>query len=132
MGLTGATAEGLKTTFNNLGLGSLATTLGLDEALKAAQEKADELLNNKIKNEKIIKDLTEQNNSIQSNINKNLKEQVETQKEIDKIKRSFPDIENQLIRQKQLEEEEQIGKQLQQKYGDGSIDLEKGEFIPVS
>ena len=32
--------------------------------------------------------------------------------------------------QKQLEEEEQIGKQLQQKYGDGSIDLEKGEFIP--
>jgi hypothetical protein len=33
--------------------------------------------------------------------------------------------------QKQLEEEEQIGKQLQQKYGDGSIDLEKGEFIPV-
>jgi hypothetical protein len=34
--------------------------------------------------------------------------------------------------QKQLEEEEQIGKQLQQKYGDGNIDLEKGEFIPVS
>jgi hypothetical protein len=34
--------------------------------------------------------------------------------------------------QKQLEEEEQIGKQLQQKYGDGSIDLENGEFIPVS
>ena len=33
--------------------------------------------------------------------------------------------------QKQLEEEEKIGKQLQQKYGDGSIDLEKGEFIPV-
>jgi septal ring factor EnvC (AmiA/AmiB activator) len=34
--------------------------------------------------------------------------------------------------QKQLEEEEKIGKQLQQKYGDGNIDLEKGEFIPVS
>ena len=34
--------------------------------------------------------------------------------------------------QKQLEEEELIGKQLQQKYGDGSIDLEKGEFIQVS
>lgn len=33
---------------------------------------------------------------------------------------------------KQLEEEVNIGKQLQQKYGDGSIDLEKGEFIPVS
>ena len=34
--------------------------------------------------------------------------------------------------QNQLETEEQIGKQLQQKYGDGSIDLEKGEFIPTS
>lgn len=34
--------------------------------------------------------------------------------------------------QNQLETEEQIGKQLQQKYGDGSINLEKGEFIPVS
>jgi hypothetical protein len=34
--------------------------------------------------------------------------------------------------QNQLEEEEKIGKQLQQKYGDGNIDLEKGEFIPVS
>ena len=33
--------------------------------------------------------------------------------------------------QNQIETEEQIGKQLQQKYGDGSIDLEKGEFIPV-
>jgi hypothetical protein len=34
------------------------------------------------------------------------------------------------ILQNQLEAEEEIGKQLQQKYGDGSIDLEKGEFIP--
>jgi hypothetical protein len=34
--------------------------------------------------------------------------------------------------QNQIETEEQIGKQLQQKYGDGNIDLEKGEFIPVS
>ena len=33
--------------------------------------------------------------------------------------------------QKQLEEEAKIGKQLQEKYGDGSIDIEKGEFIPV-
>jgi hypothetical protein len=33
--------------------------------------------------------------------------------------------------QNQIETEEQIGKQLQQKYVDGSIDLEKGEFIPV-
>jgi hypothetical protein len=32
--------------------------------------------------------------------------------------------------QNQIETEEQIGKQLQQKYGDGNIDLEKGEFIP--
>lgn len=34
--------------------------------------------------------------------------------------------------QNQLKEEEQVGNQLQQKYGDGNIDLEKGEFIPVS
>jgi len=34
--------------------------------------------------------------------------------------------------QNQLETEEQLGKQLQQKYGDGNIDLEKGEFIPIS
>ena len=32
--------------------------------------------------------------------------------------------------QNQLEEEEKLGKHLQQKYGDGHIDLEKGEFIP--
>jgi hypothetical protein len=34
--------------------------------------------------------------------------------------------------QSQIEEEIKIGKQLQEKYGDGNIDLEKGEFIPVS
>ena len=34
------------------------------------------------------------------------------------------------ILQNQLETEEEWGKQLQQKYGDGNIDLEKGEFIP--
>lgn len=34
--------------------------------------------------------------------------------------------------QKQLEEETVIAKQLQEKYGDGNIDLEKGEFIPIS
>jgi len=34
--------------------------------------------------------------------------------------------------QLQIEEEIKIGKQLQEKYGDGNIDLEKGEFIPVS
>jgi len=34
--------------------------------------------------------------------------------------------------QSQLKTEEEIGKQLQQKYGDGNIDLEKGEFIPIS
>jgi hypothetical protein len=33
------------------------------------------------------------------------------------------------ILQNQLETEEELGKQLQQKYGDGNIDLEKGEFI---
>ena len=34
--------------------------------------------------------------------------------------------------QKQTEEETKIGKQLQEKYGDGNIDLEKGEFISIS
>jgi hypothetical protein len=34
--------------------------------------------------------------------------------------------------QKQVEEETVIAKQLQEKYGDGNIDLERGEFIPVS
>ena len=45
------------------------------------------------------------------------------EKEKSKLKQSL---------QNQLETEEQIGKQLQQKYGDGSINLEKGEFIPNS
>jgi len=34
--------------------------------------------------------------------------------------------------QLQIEEEIKIGKQLQEKYGDGNIDIEKGEFISVS
>ena len=34
--------------------------------------------------------------------------------------------------QKQIEEETKVAKELQEKYGDGNIDLEKGEFIPVS
>lgn len=34
--------------------------------------------------------------------------------------------------QKQLKEEEEIGEKLQQKYGEGSINLEKGEFTPIS
>jgi len=34
--------------------------------------------------------------------------------------------------QKQVDEETKIAKELQEKYGDGNIDLEKGEFIPVS
>jgi hypothetical protein len=33
--------------------------------------------------------------------------------------------------QKQFEDETKIAKELQEKYGDGNIDLEKGEFIPV-
>jgi len=34
--------------------------------------------------------------------------------------------------QKQIEDETTIAEELQKKYGDGNIDLEKGEFIPVS
>ena len=33
--------------------------------------------------------------------------------------------------QKQFEDETKIAKELQEKYGDGNIDLEKGEIIPV-
>lgn len=43
------------------------------------------------------------------------------------------ELEKQVLKQqlqKQIEEEKQLGKHLQQKYGDGNIDLEKGEFIP--
>ena len=32
---------------------------------------------------------------------------------------------------KLIQEETDLGRNLQQKYGDGSIDLEKGEFIPL-
>jgi hypothetical protein len=45
------------------------------------------------------------------------------------------ELEKQKLKQSlqlQIEEEIKIGKQLQEKYGDGNIDLEKGEFIPVS
>ena len=34
--------------------------------------------------------------------------------------------------QKQVEDETKVAEELQEKYGDGNIDLEKGEFIPVS
>jgi len=34
--------------------------------------------------------------------------------------------------QKQVEEETKVAKELQEKYGDGNIDLEKGEFISIS
>jgi len=34
--------------------------------------------------------------------------------------------------QKQVGDETKVAKELQEKYGDGNIDLEKGEFIPVS
>ena len=33
--------------------------------------------------------------------------------------------------QTQLQQQEKIGKELQEKYGDGNIDLEKGEFIKL-
>jgi len=45
------------------------------------------------------------------------------------------ELEKQKLKQSlqlQVEEEIKIGKQLQEKYGDGNINLEKGEFIPVS
>jgi|TARA_R110000803_G_scaffold105950_1_gene174097 hypothetical protein len=33
--------------------------------------------------------------------------------------------------QTQLQQQEKLGKELQEKYGDGNIDLEKGEFIKL-
>jgi hypothetical protein len=39
------------------------------------------------------------------------------------------DLIQELLKQKQLED--QLGKELQQKYGNGSINLEKGEFISL-
>jgi hypothetical protein len=33
--------------------------------------------------------------------------------------------------QNQISEELKLGEELQKKYGDGNIDLEKGEFIPI-
>ena len=33
--------------------------------------------------------------------------------------------------QTQLQQQEKLGKELQEKYGDGNIDLEKGEFIEL-
>ena len=45
--------------------------------------------------------------------------------EINLQKESLKDNLKQLI-----QEETDLGRNLQQKYGDGSIDLEKGEFIP--
>jgi len=38
-------------------------------------------------------------------------------------------LKNQIV--KQIESETKIGKELQEKYGDGNIDLEKGEFTPI-
>jgi hypothetical protein len=44
--------------------------------------------------------------------------QYETQKQL--LRQELSDL---------LKQEEQVGSKLQEKYGDGSIDLEKGEFI---
>jgi hypothetical protein len=47
--------------------------------------------------------------------------------QIQMLNQQKQDLTQELIKQKQIED--QLGKELQQKYGDGSIDLEKGEFI---
>ena len=39
-------------------------------------------------------------------------------------------LKNEIVNQ--IESEVKIGKELQEKYGEGNIDLEKGEFTPVS
>jgi hypothetical protein len=52
---------------------------------------------------------------------------IEYQISILESKKQF--LKNQVL--KQIENEAKIGKELQEKYGDGNIDLEKGEFIPT-
>jgi len=52
---------------------------------------------------------------------------IEYQISILESKKQF--LKNQIL--KQVENEAKIGKELQEKYGDGSINLEKGEFIPT-
>jgi hypothetical protein len=47
--------------------------------------------------------------------------------QIQMLNQQKQDLTQELIKQKQIED--QLGKELQQKYGDGYIDLEKGEFI---
>lgn len=53
---------------------------------------------------------------------------IEYQISILESKKQF--LKNQIVTQ--IENESKIGKELQEKYGSGSIDLEKGEFIPTS
>ena len=47
--------------------------------------------------------------------------------QIQDLNQQKQDLTQELIKQRQTED--QLGKELQQNYGDGSIDLEKGEFI---
>lgn len=53
--------------------------------------------------------------------------EVEYQISILESKKQF--LKNQIVTQ--IENESKIGKELQEKYGNGNIDLEKGEFIPA-
>lgn len=72
-----------------------------------------------------------------------IKQLKDIQKKSFEISMSFGEIEIQIQRilskkeelkeelNKIISEEQILGQQLQQKYGDGKIDLEKGEFISI-
>ena len=78
---------------------------------KLSKEELSSLKEFQEKNAKIINDL----GNIEVNFNLLSKQKEIILKELEKLQ----------------EEQNEVGKELQEKYGAGNIDLEKGEFTPV-
>lgn len=78
---------------------------------KLSKEELSSLKEFQEKNAKIISDL----GNIEVNFNLLSKQKEIILKELEKLQ----------------EEQNEVGKELQEKYGAGNIDLEKGEFTPV-
>jgi hypothetical protein len=111
LGLTGTSIKGLSTLFDKLGLGALGNVLGLDNALKNAQEKARELsfdmtdvgkkkLNSEIQN--LNNDLTQTNKNVIKysqylNQSKDPAKIAKWQKSIDDEKNKINEINKQLV-----------------------------------
>ena len=79
--------------------------------IKLSKEELSSLKEFQEKNAKIISDL----GNIEVNFNLLSKQKEIILKELEKLQ----------------EEQNEVGKELQEKYGAGNIDLEKGEFTPV-